>query len=163
MASRDRFVSLLDSTQPGPTRDWLQGLVPTMDDAVSRVAHAVWGALRAASLVSDMSPSDAADALKAARRDLHLARSSGVGVAEAEERVRTMSARHRAVNDALNLAEDAEQRLGELHVRLETAVATATTVVLRSAADGAEALDREFDSVIVGLAALDEALESFRT
>jgi hypothetical protein len=74
--------------------------------------------------------------------------------------VASLAERHRAVNEALNLADDAEARLDELNLRLDTMVAHASTIALRSTLEGPDDLDRELDDIVVGLAALDDALRT---
>lgn len=158
-AAHERFVALAAQVPAGPTRDWLMGVGPTLDQTVQRVADAVHRAARAQVIAAGLDPATSTAELKAARRELDTARSSGAGVEAAEARVQLLADRHRAVNEALNLAEDALPRLDELNVRLETVVARATAIVLRSADDGGVAdLDAELRSVVDGLSALDAAL-----
>lgn len=159
--SRDRFLALLGQVPAGPTRSWLEGLLPTIDEAVRRVADSVWRAMNAQSMASGLQVERVTEELKAARRDLEVAERAGADSAAARARVDALAERHRAVHDALNVAEDAVGRLHELNVRLDTAVAKATTVVLRATTEATGDLEREFDEVIVGLTALDEALGSF--
>jgi hypothetical protein len=161
LGSRERFLLLVEQAPPGPTREWLDGLRPTVDEAVRRVAEAVWRAIRASEISAGLALDTATDELKRARRELAAAQRSGADTTTPEERVAAMAGRHRAVNDALNLAEDTMSGLEELNVRLDTAVAQAATVVLRSSVDTRAALDRELDEVIAGLTAIDDALEGF--
>jgi hypothetical protein len=162
IASRDQFTAILGQASPGPTRDRLETLRPTLDQAVQRVAEAVTRASNATAIAATLDLDGATSSLKAARRELDDLRRTGADTAAAEELVQTYADRHRAVNDAVNLAEDAGGQLDQLNARLDTAVAHAATVVLRSSDDGdIEELDRELDAVVVGLSALDEALEQF--
>jgi RNAse (barnase) inhibitor barstar len=162
IASRDQFSAILGQAAPGPARDRLDGLRPTLDEAVQRVADAVTRASRATAIAATLDIDGATDALKRARRELDDLRRAGADTTAAEERAQTFADRHRAVNDAINLAEDAGGQLDQLNARLDTAVAHAATIVLRSTGDGdLEALDRELDEVVVGLSALDDALEQF--
>jgi hypothetical protein len=161
LGSRERFLVLVGQASPGPTRDWLEGLRPTVDEAVRRVADAVWRAIRASEISAGLALDTATEELKQARRELAAAQRRGSDTATFQERVDAMARRHRAVNDALNLAEDTMHGLEELNVRLDTAVAQAATVVLRSSVDTRAALDRELDEVIAGLTAIDDALEGF--
>jgi hypothetical protein len=161
VASRARYLDLVAQTPPGPTRDWLEELRTTMDEAVQRVAEAVWRAIRASEISAGLGRDAVTVELKQARRDLDAARRAGADTTVVEQRLEAMVRRHRAVNDALNLAEDTMGGLEEMNIRLDTAVAQAATVVLRSSIDSRTALDRELDEVIAGLTAIDEALEDF--
>lgn len=160
VASRDRFLALLAQAPPGPTRDRLEELRRTLEVTVHRIAEAVWRASNAAAIAATLDVASATAELKEARRHLDALEAGGADTTAAEQRVRAMAERHRAVSDAMNLAEDATLRLGEVNVRLDTAVAQAAAVMLRSAQDGRiDEVDRELDDVITGLVALDDALE----
>ena len=159
LATREQFVAVASQAQPGPTKDRLDRLGATVEEAVQRVAEAAWRASNAEVLAAGLDVHAATEELKAARRDLERARAAGVVADAGERRVAALAERHRAMNDALNLADDAEVRLDELNVRLLTAVARAATVVLRAAQDDRmDELDRELSDVVVGLRALDDAL-----
>jgi hypothetical protein len=160
MASRDRYTAMLGQVAPGPTRERLEEFRPTLDRAVQRIADAVWRAINAKELAAGLDVRRATDELKAARRDLEVVRQAGGDVAAAEAKVQTLAERHRAVNRAANLAEDAGEQIDDLGVRLDTAVAHATMVALRAGHDdGVGQLDRELEDVVQGLGALDAALE----
>ena len=160
LGTREQFVQVASQAPAGPTRDRLDALGATVEEAVQRVAEAAWRAANAATLASSLDVGAATEELKQARRRLEQARSAGAASEAEEQRVAALAERHRAVNDAINLAEDAGSRLGELNIRLQTAVARAATVVLRAAQDDRiDELDRELSEVVVGLRALDDALE----
>jgi hypothetical protein len=159
LSTREQFLQVAAQAPAGPTRDRLDRLGATVEEAVQRVAEAAWRASNAETLAANLDVRVATEELKAARRELEQQQTAGVPTDAAEQRVAALAERHRAVNDALNLADDAGARLGELNVRLQTAVARAATVVLRAAQDDRlEELDRELSEVVVGLRALDEAL-----
>lgn len=159
LATREQFVAVSAQALPGATKDRLDRLGVTVDDAVQRVADAAWRASNAEVLAANLDLRAATEELKSARRDLDQLRSTGAPSEAAEQRVAALAERHRAMHDALNLAEDAGARLDELNVRLQTAVARAATVVLRAAQDDRlDELDRELSEVVVGLRALDDAL-----
>jgi hypothetical protein len=158
LASRDRFLTVFASAAPGPVRQRLESLLPVIDDAVQRVANTVGRAIDATRIAAGLNVDAATAELKDARRDLEAARRAGRDTAALEALVATLGERHRAIHAALNLADDAAGQLGELNVRLDTAVAHASTIVLRAHLDESDDLDRELDDVIVGLASLDEAL-----
>lgn len=159
MASRDRFVAIVSQVPPGPTRDRLDGLRPVLDQAVQRVAETVWRASNANNIAAGLDVEGATAQLKAARRELDTLRSSGADTTAVEARVQALAERHRAVNQAINLAEDAGATLSELNVRLDTAVARAATIVMRSSQDdGLDEISNELTDVVSGLTALDEAL-----
>jgi len=160
MASRDRYTAMLGQVADGPTRDRLVGFRPTLDQAVQRIADAVWRAINAAEITAGLDVQRATDELKTARRDLEAVRRAGGDVVAAEVRVQALAERHRAMNRAANLADDAGAQIDELGVRLDTAVAHAAMVALRARQDeGMEQLDRELEDVVQGLSALDAALE----
>jgi hypothetical protein len=160
VAARDRFAAVIEQVAPGPTRDRLSELRPTIDAAVQRVADAVYRAITAEGLASGLDPDLATQELKAARRDLEAVQRGGGDTTAAEARVQAMSERHRAVHRALNLAEDGASQIDEWTVRLDTAVAHATAIALRAAQPGGlDELDRELHDVVEGLGALDQALE----
>jgi hypothetical protein len=158
LAARDRYLEVLARAPAGPTRARLEALLPVLDEAVQRIGSTVSRAMEAARIAASLDVDRASAELKDARRDLDAARRAGRDTAALEALVATLAERHRAINAALNLADDAGDQLGELNVRLDTAVAHASTIVLRSQLDQPDGLDRELDDVIVGLASLDEAL-----
>jgi hypothetical protein len=159
-AARDRYTAMLGQVAPGPTRDRLAEFRPVLDQAVQRIADAVWRAINAKELAAGLDVRRATDELKSARRDLEAVRQAGGDTAAAEARVQSLAERHRAVNRAANLADDAGSQIDELGVRLDTAVAHATMVALRAGQDeSVEQLDRELEDVVTGLGALDAALE----
>ncbi|MEZ5238958.1 MAG: hypothetical protein R2716_08390 [Microthrixaceae bacterium] len=104
----------------------------------------------------------ATEELKEARRRLDTAQRSGRDVGALEARVDALAERHRAMHDALNLAEDAEAGLQDANVRLETIVARAATVAMRSGGgDPLDQLETDLRGVVDGLGALDDALADF--
>jgi hypothetical protein len=158
LASRDRFLTVLTSAPPGPTRQRLEQLLPVIEDAVQRVANTVGRAMDATRIAAGLNVEAATAELKDARRDLAAAERDGRDTAALEGLVATLAERHRAIHAALNLADDAGDQLDDLNIRLDTAVAHASTIVLRSHLDESDDVDRELDDVIAGLAALDDAL-----
>jgi hypothetical protein len=162
LASRDQYAGIVERTPTGPTRDRLDGLRVTVDTAVARVADATWRAANASVVAAGLDVDGATAELKAARRRLEAAPQSGPEAEVARARVDALAERHRAMHDALNLAEDAADRLAEANVRLETLVARAATVALRSGGgDPLDELETELRSVVDGLGALDDALAEF--
>jgi hypothetical protein len=160
IAARDRFDAVVARVAPGPTQDRLRDLRPTIDAAVQHVADATYRAAQAESLAEVLDARTAADELKAARRDLDALTRGGADTAEAEARVEALAERHRAVNRALNLAEDAASGIERWTLRLDTAVANAATVALRASEPSAvDDLDRELRDVVDGLTALDRAFD----
>jgi hypothetical protein len=159
MATRDQYRSVVERIPPGPARERLLGMQPSLDTAVERVAQAAYRASTAQAMTAALDPSGAAAELKAARRELEANRAAGRDVAGLEDRVEALAERHRAVNDALNVAEGAGTQLDDLNVRLETAVARAATIALRASDnDDLDRIARELGDVVGGLAALDDAL-----
>jgi hypothetical protein len=156
--ARDRFLGIVAGAAPGPTRERLERLLPVIDDAVQRIGSTVSRAIEAQRIAATLDLDGATAELKRARRDLEGARRAGADTGALEGLVDTLAARHRAISGALNLADDAGAQLGELNIRLDTAVAHASTIVLRAHLDEPDDLDRELDDVITGLAALDDAL-----
>ena len=160
VAARERFATVVARTAAGPTHDRLAELLPTIDAAVQQVADATYRAVQAQELAQVLDPTTATDELKAARRDLDALRRGGADTAAAEAQVAALAERHRAVNRALNLAEDAATGIQQWTVRLDTAVANAATVALRASEPSAvEDLDRELRDVVEGLGALDRAFD----
>lgn len=158
--ARDRFAGVIARVPPGPTRDRLVELAPTIDAAVQHVVDATYRAATAEGLASGLDAANAAEQLKAARRDLDAIRRGGGDTSAASARVDTLAERHRAVNRALNLAEDASSGIQDWTVRLDTAVAGATAVALQSAGAGTvDDLDRQLRDVVDGLVALDRAFD----
>jgi hypothetical protein len=159
LRARDTFLTLLTDTQPGPTRQQLESLLPTVDEAVQRVARTIERARSAASIVARLDVDAATAQLKQARRDLNATRDAGRDSGPQEQLVAALAARHDAMHAALNLVEDTAHRLEDLNVRLETAVAHASTIVLRARLEPPDDVARELDEVIVGLVALDAAFD----
>jgi hypothetical protein len=160
LAARGRFLAVVAPIPPGPTRQRLEELAPAVEGAVQRIADSAWRAIRARELAATLDVAAATDELKEARRDLDVRRRAGGDTTAQERLVASLAERHRAVNEALNLADDAEARLEELNLRLDTMVAHASTIALRSTLEGPDDLDRELDDIVVGLAALDDALRT---
>jgi hypothetical protein len=159
MATRDQYAAVTDRMPPGPARDRLASMAPSLDTAVQRVAQAAHRASTARQMTAGLDVAAATAELKAARRELEANRNAGGDVAALQAHVDALAQRHRAVNDALNLAEGAGTRLDALNVRLETAVAGAVTVALRASAnDDLDRIDDELRDVVGGLDALDDAL-----
>jgi hypothetical protein len=160
IAARERFDAVVASVAPGPIQDRLRELLPTIDAAVQHVADATYRAAQAQSLAGVLDAGTAADELKAARRDLDALQRGGGDTAEAQARVAALAERHRAVNRALNLAEDAASGIERWTLRLDTAVANAAAVALRASEPSAvDDLDRELREVVDGLTALDRAFD----
>ncbi len=160
IASRDRFAAMVTQLAPGPTRDRLEGLRPTIDAAVQRIADTVYRSISAEHLAAGLDADQATQELKSARRDLESIERAGGDTTGAAARVAALSERHRAVHRALNLVEDGATGIDEWTVRLDTAVAHATAIALRATQPGGvDELDRELHEVVQGLAALDGALE----
>ncbi len=160
IGSRDRFAAMVDQLAPGPTRDRLLELRPTIDASVQRIADTVYRSITATHLASGLDADQATQELKSARRDLEAVQRGGGDTSAAEARVAAMAERHRAVHRALNLAEDGASGIDEWTVKLDTAVAHATSIALRAGQPGGvDDLDRELHDVVDGLAALDGALE----
>ena len=160
--ARERFAGVVTRIPDGPTRDRLGGLLPTIDAAVQHVVDATYRAATAEGLAAGLDAAHAADELKAARRDLDAIRRGDGDTSHAAARVEALAERHRAVNRALNLAEDASSGIQEWTVRLDTAVANATAVALQASGTGSGAvddLDRQLRDVVDGLAALDRAFD----
>ncbi len=158
--ARDRFIGVVARVQPGPTRDRLSDLLPTIDAAVQHVVDATYRAATADDLASGLDAANAAEQLKAARRDLDAIRRGGGDTSAASARVDALAQRHRAVNRALNLAEDASSGIHDWTVRLDTAVAGATAVALQASGPvGVDDVDRQLRDVVDGLAALDRAFD----
>lgn len=159
LAARDQFDSIVRQIPPGPTQERLGSMRAVLDQAVQQVADAVWRAGTAASLASTLDVDRATAELKAARRELAVLERRDADLDAARERVAMLAQRHRAVSDTLNVAEDAATRLGELNLRLDTAVAQAAAIAVRSQhGDGLDEVDRELRSVLGSLTALDDAL-----
>lgn len=162
MASRDQFSAIVQQTPPGPTRERLEGLRGTVATAVSRVAEAVWRAANASAVAAGLDAAGATAELKEARRRLESNRRAGRDTGPLEAQVDALAERHRAMQDALNLAEDATSKLGEANVRLETLVARAATVAMRAGGgDPLDELEAELTDVVAGLGALDDSLAEF--
>jgi hypothetical protein len=160
VSARERFTTVVSRVAPGPTHDRLAALLPTIDAAVQQVADATYRAVQAQELAQVLDPTTATDELKSARRDLDALRRGGADTTEAEARVAALADRHRAVNRALNLADDAASGIQRWTVRLDTAVANAATVALRASEPSAvDDLDRELRDVVDGLGALDRAFD----
>jgi len=161
--SRERFLTVLGQTEPGPTRERLEGLLPTIDEAVRRVTETAWRASNASAIAAGFDAEVATAELKAARREMDAAQHSGTDMGGLEDRVRILSERHRAIHDAINLSEDAGGRIDDLIARLETVVARSAAIVLRSGQgdDDVVVLDRDLHEVVVGLTALDDSMREF--
>jgi len=159
MATRDQYLGVVGRIPPGPARDRLLAMSPSLDTAVQRVAQAAYRASTARSMTVGLDEPAATAELKAARRELDANRAAGRDVAALEARVDALAERHRAINDALNLADGAGVQLDDLNVRLETAVARAATIALRASDnDDLDRIDAELGEVVGGLTALDDAL-----
>lgn len=159
LRARDTFLTVLAEAQPGPTRQQVELLLPTVDEAVQRVAGTVERARSAATVVARLDVGAATDQLKQARRDLDAARAGGRDTAAQQQLVDALASRHEAMHAALNLVEDTALRLDELNIRLETAVAHASTILLRARLEPPDDLGGELDQVIEGLIALDAAFD----
>lgn len=159
LVSRDRYLGIVAGLQDGPTKQRLMSLAPTMDHSVQKIADAVWRASNARSIADGLDSAAATAELKQARRDLDAVRAGGGDTAAAQARVDALAQRHRAINDALNLAEDSGSAFDEMNVRLETAVAHAATVALRAgqAPLGSDPAP-ELEAFVGELSALDAAL-----
>lgn len=159
MATRDRYLSIVAGLAEGPTRQRLESLLPTMDQSVQRIADAVWRASNARTIADGLDGATATAELKQARRDLDAVTAAGADTTLQQARVDAMSQRHRAINDALNLAEDSGSIFDEMNLRLETAVAHAATIALRAgqSTTGSDPVP-ELDSLVGELSALDAAL-----
>lgn len=162
LESRDQYAGIVARTPTGPTRERLEGIADTIDTAVARVTDAAWRAANASVVASGLDVAGATEELKEARRRLDTAQRSGRDVGALEARVDALAERHRAMHDALNLAEDAEAGLQDANVRLETIVARAATVAMRSGGgDPLDQLETDLREVVDGLGALDDALADF--
>jgi hypothetical protein len=158
LESQARYREILATVPDGPTRTRLVELQAVIDDAVQKVGDTVDRAIRARQVAATLDVERATDELKRARRDLEAMKGGGGDTSSQERLVETLATRHRAMHDAINLTDDAAGELRELNIRLETAVAHASTIVLRSQLDLPDELERELDEVIVGLATLDSSL-----
>lgn len=159
MATRDQYRDVAARIPPGPARDRLVAMQPSLDTAVQRVAQAAHRASTARAMTAALDEQGATAELKAARRELEANRSAGRDAGALEARVDALADRHRAIHDALNLADGAGDQLDDLNVRLETAVARAATIALRASDnDDLDRIDRELGEVVGGLTALDDAL-----
>ena len=125
LSSRQRYLGIVAGLADGPTKQRLTSLVPTMDLSVQRIADAVWRASNARSIAEGFDADAATAELKAARRDLAAQSDGGGDTTALQARVDALAQRHRAINEALNLAEDSGSALEEMNLRLETAVAHA--------------------------------------
>lgn len=159
MVSRDRYLGIVAGLADGPTKQRLASLAPTMDQSVQKIADAVWRASNARSIADGLDADAATAELKQARRDLGAIRAGGGDTSAAQSRVDALAQRHRAINDALNLADDSGGAFDAMNVRLETAVAHAATVALRAgqAPIGSDP-SPELDAFVGELSALDAAL-----
>jgi len=159
LRSRDTFLTVLAEAQPGPTREQVESLLPTVDEAVQRVAGTVERARSASAVVARLDVDTATAQLKQARRDLDAASANGRDTTAQQQLVEALAKRHEAMHGALNLVEDTALRLDELNIRLETAVAHASTILLRARLEPQDDLGGELDQVIAGLVALDAAFD----
>ncbi len=159
LSSRQRYLGIVAGLADGPTKQRLTSLVPTMDLSVQRIADAVWRASNARSIAEGFDADAATAELKAARRDLAAQRDGGGDTTALQARVDALAQRHRAINEALNLAEDSGAALEEMNLRLETAVAHAATVALRAGQlPTGSAPVPELEAFVGELSALDAAL-----
>jgi len=159
IASRDRYRGIVAGLAEGPTKQRLTSLAPTMDLSVQKIADAVWRASNARSIADGFDVEAATSELKSARRDLAAIASAGGDTTALQARVDALAQRHRAINDALNLAEDSGGAFEEMNLRLETAVAHAASVALRAGQlpEGSGPVP-ELEAFVGELSALDAAL-----
>ncbi len=159
IASRDRYRGIVARLAEGPTKQRLTSLAPTMDLSVQKIADAVWRASNARSIADGFDVDASTAELKSARRDLAAVTAAGGDTTALQARVDALSQRHRAINDALNLAEDSGAAFEEMNLRLETAVAHAASVAMRAGQlPAGSGPVPELEAFVGELSALDAAL-----
>lgn len=159
LAARARFRTLAERTAPGPLRTRLEEMAAQLDAGVLAAWDIARRAQAAAGMLADVDPAPVGDRLKAARRRLAEAEGRGDEAATAalREEVDLLAGQFGSLNRLRNGVDGVAERLGQIELRLEAAVAQAAELVLSPAAD-ATAVGDDLERVVADLAALQGAL-----
>lgn len=146
MEARRRYQELLDGLRPGPVRDRLNGLLPSLEAGVSAIWDTVQRAAELERILLTLDPDRVTYEYKQAKRS------------DVDDHVlAALQERFASVQRLLNALDGINERLGLLEARLGGLVARAAEVALASG-HGADELDKDLAAVVVDLGALRDGL-----
>ncbi len=163
LASRRRFVALVDESQPGPLRERLASLAERLDAGVMAAWSIALRAQTASRAVDTMELDRVHTQLKDARRRRALSPDGSADAARLETEVRLLAEQHAALNQLANAIDDASERLRLLDLRLDAIVARAAQIMLLpDAVEELGGVDEELTTVVEELQAVQSGLEAAR-